>query len=61
MDISHGRVFHGRAINDRKDGSELMMQWKIALSHNKKNETTHRKRDDLLAQVERYQAALNNL
>jgi PAS domain S-box-containing protein len=41
MNISHGRVFHGRAINYRKDGSEFMMQWKIAPVHNEKNETTH--------------------
>lgn len=25
MDITHGRVFNGRAINYRKDGSEFMM------------------------------------
>ena len=41
IDITHGRVFHGRAINYRKDGSEFMMQWKIAPIHNEKNETTH--------------------
>lgn len=26
VDIRHGNVFHGRAINYRKDGSEFMMQ-----------------------------------
>ena len=41
LDIAHGRVFHGRAINYRKDGSEFLMQWKIAPIHNEKNETTH--------------------
>jgi len=41
MDIRHGRVFHGRAINYRKDGSEFMMQWKIAPIHNEKNEISH--------------------
>ncbi len=41
MDISHGKVFHGRAINYRKDGSEFIMQWKIAPIHNEKNEATH--------------------
>ena len=41
MDISNDRVFQGRAINYRKDGSEFMMQWKIAPIHNEKNETTH--------------------
>ena len=41
MDISHGRVFQGRAINYRKDGSEFLMQWKIAPIFNEKSETTH--------------------
>ena len=41
MDIRHGKVFHGRAINYRKDGSEFMMQWKIAPINNEKNEITH--------------------
>ena len=41
MDITHGKVFHGRAINYRKYGSEFMMQWKIAPIHNDKNEVTH--------------------
>jgi len=41
LDISHDRVFHGRAINYRKDGSEFMMQWKIAPIQNENNETTH--------------------
>ena len=38
FDIFHGRVFHGRAVNYRKDGSEFMMQWKIAPIFNEKNE-----------------------
>jgi hypothetical protein len=33
MDVSHGNVFHGRTINDRKDGSDSIMQWKIAPVH----------------------------
>ena len=41
VDIRHGNVFHGRAINYRKDGSEFMMQWKIAPIQNEKNEITH--------------------
>jgi PAS domain S-box-containing protein len=41
MDLSHGKVFHGRAINYRKDGSTFIMQWKIAPIHNEKNEITH--------------------
>lgn len=40
-DISHGRIFHGQAINYRKDGTEFMMEWKIAPIHNEKNEITH--------------------
>ena len=40
-DISQGRVFPGRAINYRKDGSEFMMQWKIAPIRNEKDEITH--------------------
>ena len=40
-DIVQGKVFHGRAINYRKDGSEFMMQWKIAPIRNEKDEITH--------------------
>ena len=40
-DIAQGKVFHGRAINYRKDGSEFMMQWKIAPIRNEKDEITH--------------------
>jgi hypothetical protein len=40
-DIREGRVFKGRAINYRKDGSEFMMQWKIAPIRNEKDEITH--------------------
>ncbi|MBW2410652.1 MAG: PAS domain-containing protein [Deltaproteobacteria bacterium] len=40
-DISEGRLFHGRAINYRKDGSEFMMEWKIAPIRNEKDEVTH--------------------
>ncbi len=40
-DIAQGKVFHGRAINYRKDGSEFMMQWKIAPIRNEQNEITH--------------------
>lgn len=40
-DLSHGKVFQGRAINYRKDGSTFIMQWKIAPIHNEKNEITH--------------------
>ena len=40
-DISEGRLFHGQAINYRKDGSEFMMEWKIAPIRNEKDEITH--------------------
>ena len=40
-DIEAGRVFHGRAINYRKDGSEFMMEWKIAPIRNENEEITH--------------------
>ena len=37
-DIEAGRVFHGRAVNYRKDGSEFMMEWKIAPIRNAMDE-----------------------
>ena len=40
-DISEGKLFHGRAINYRKDGSEFMMEWKIIPIRNDKDEITH--------------------
>ena len=40
-DISEGRLFHGRAINYRKDGSKFMMEWKIAPIRNENDEITH--------------------
>jgi PAS domain S-box-containing protein len=39
--IAKGELFHGRAINYRKDGSEFMMEWKIAPIRNEKDEVTH--------------------
>ena len=39
--LSQGRVFHGRAINYRKDGTEFIMEWKIAPVHNEKNDIMH--------------------
>ena len=39
--IADGKLFHGRAINYRKDGSEFMMEWKIAPIRNEKDEITH--------------------
>jgi PAS domain S-box-containing protein len=40
-DISAGKLFHGQAINYRKDGSEFMMEWKIVPIRNEKDEITH--------------------
>ena len=41
QNVSDGELFHGRAINYRKDGSEFMMEWKIAPIQNEKEEVTH--------------------
>ena len=41
QNIADGKMFHGRAINYRKDGSEFMMEWKIAPIRNEKDEITH--------------------
>ncbi len=40
-DIKAGEVFHGQAINYRKDGSEFLMEWKIAPIRNDREEITH--------------------
>jgi PAS domain S-box-containing protein len=39
--IAEGELFHGQAINYRKDGSEFMMDWKIAPITNENEEITH--------------------
>ena len=41
QDISVGRLFHGRTVNYRKDGSEFMMEWKIAPIRNSEGEISH--------------------
>ena len=41
QDISVGRLFHGRAVNYRKDSSEFMMEWKIAPIRNAAGEISH--------------------
>ena len=41
QNVADGELFHGRAINYRKDGSEFMMEWKIAPIRNEKDEITH--------------------
>ena len=40
-DLEAGRTFHGQAINYRKDGSEFVMEWKIAPIRNQENEISH--------------------
>ena len=40
-DISEDKIFHGQAVNYRKDGSEFMMEWKIAPVRNENGEITH--------------------
>jgi PAS domain S-box-containing protein len=40
-DIEAGRLFHGRAVNYRKDGTEFMMEWKIAPIRNALGEISH--------------------
>ena len=41
QNVADGELFHGRAINYRKDGSEFMMEWKIAPIRNEQDEITH--------------------
>jgi PAS domain S-box-containing protein len=40
-DLAAERVFHGRAINYRKDGSEFAMEWRIAPIRNAEEQITH--------------------
>jgi len=39
--LADGQLFYGQSINYRRDGSEFMMEWKIAPIRNEKNEITH--------------------
>jgi PAS domain S-box-containing protein len=39
--IRRGEVFHGRAVNYRKDGSPFMMDWKIVPIRSTGEEITH--------------------
>jgi PAS domain S-box-containing protein len=41
QELSEGRLFHGEAINYKKDGSEFLMEWKIAPIRNLKEEISH--------------------
>jgi PAS domain S-box-containing protein len=40
-DLDEGKLFFGKAINYRKDGSTFMMEWKIAPIRNEKDDITH--------------------
>lgn len=40
-EINAGRTFHGVAVNYRKDGSEFVMEWKIAPIRNENEEISH--------------------
>ena len=40
-EIEEGQLFHGRAVNYRKDGSEFMMEWKIVPIRNAFNDISH--------------------
>ncbi len=40
-EIEAGKLFHGRAVNYRKDGSEFMMEWKIVPIRNAFNDISH--------------------
>ena len=40
-EISRGEVFHGQAINYRKDGSEFLMDWKIVPIRSAGDAITH--------------------
>jgi len=40
-DLAEGKLFYGKAMNYRKDGSTFMMEWKIAPIRNDKDEITH--------------------
>ncbi|MDJ0831255.1 MAG: PAS domain-containing protein [Desulfobacterales bacterium] len=39
--LDNGKIFHGKTINYRKDGTEFMMEWKILPIYNSDNQTTH--------------------
>lgn len=40
-DLKAGRLFHGRAINYRRDGSTFMMEWKIVPINGKDGGVSH--------------------
>ena len=40
-DCSAGRVFHGKTVNYRKDGSEFCLEWSVSPVRNEQGEITH--------------------
>jgi len=41
QDLAAGKMFHGRTVNYRKDGSTFMMEWKIVPIRNAASEISH--------------------
>ncbi len=40
-DLAAGRTFHGEAVNYRRDGSEFIMEWKIAPIRNENSDIAY--------------------
>lgn len=40
-DLAAGRLFHGSAVNYRRDGSAFMMEWKIVPINGEDNQVSH--------------------
>ena len=40
-DLAAGRLFHGRAVNYKRDGSTFIMEWKIVPIHGRDKKVTH--------------------
>ncbi len=40
-DLEKGNMFHGRAVNYRKDGTEFIMEWKVLPIHKDNGEIGH--------------------
>ena len=40
-DLKSNKLFHGKAVNYRRDGSPFMMEWKIVPIQDDKAKTTH--------------------
>ena len=40
-DLADGKVFQGETVNYKKDGSEFIIEWKVAPVHAENGEVTH--------------------